>query len=433
MAERPYILLSCGVSIDGYLDNASQQAAAAVQPGRPRPRRRRPGRLRRHPGRRPHGPPGQPAADRPQPGLPRRAGGARACRRRRPRSTVTAGARLDPSARFFTTGHSDKLVYCASDAVPEAPRAARRGRDRGRRRPPVRMARLSEDLHDRGTRRLMVEGGGSIHTQFLTAGLADELHLVVAPFFVGDSRAPPLRRRRPVPVEPGPAREAGRGTPPRRRRAAPLRAVLPVRGRMTRPVPPPARIRTQVSIPLRFGDGFTTTARAFTFEGLVDGGEHLAFRLGTAAAEPSDETPTAGPRAQRVPHRRRVRQRPLRLRPAAARVGRAGLGGRRAACSTCARRVAASGSTPSSTPTPSRTRASTPTRPTSRSGFGADERDYTVAAQMLHALGVRRVALLTNNPDKAAPAEPARHRGDPAACPPACTSGRPTPPTSPPR
>ena len=28
-----------------------------------------------------------------------------------------------------------------------------------------------------------------MHTQFLTEGLADELHLVVAPFFVGDSRA----------------------------------------------------------------------------------------------------------------------------------------------------------------------------------------------------------------------------------------------------
>jgi 5-amino-6-(5-phosphoribosylamino)uracil reductase len=36
----------------------------------------------------------------------------------------------------------------------------------------------------------MVEGGGTIHTQFLAAGLADELHLVVAPFFVGDSQAP---------------------------------------------------------------------------------------------------------------------------------------------------------------------------------------------------------------------------------------------------
>jgi 5-amino-6-(5-phosphoribosylamino)uracil reductase len=29
-----------------------------------------------------------------------------------------------------------------------------------------------------------------MHTQFLTRGLVDELQLVVAPFFVGDSRAP---------------------------------------------------------------------------------------------------------------------------------------------------------------------------------------------------------------------------------------------------
>ncbi|GAA1737025.1 GTP cyclohydrolase II [Luedemannella helvata] len=34
-------------------------------------------------------------------------------------------------------------------------------------------------------------------------------------------------------------------------------------------------------------------------------------------------------------------------------------------------------------------------------GHREDERDYTVAAQMLRALGVDRVALLTNNPDKA--------------------------------
>jgi GTP cyclohydrolase II len=35
-------------------------------------------------------------------------------------------------------------------------------------------------------------------------------------------------------------------------------------------------------------------------------------------------------------------------------------------------------------------------------GYAADARDYTVAAQMLGALGVDRLALLTNNPDKAA-------------------------------
>jgi 5-amino-6-(5-phosphoribosylamino)uracil reductase len=38
--------------------------------------------------------------------------------------------------------------------------------------------------------RLMVEGGGTVHTQFLTADLVDELQLVVAPVFVGDSQAP---------------------------------------------------------------------------------------------------------------------------------------------------------------------------------------------------------------------------------------------------
>jgi 5-amino-6-(5-phosphoribosylamino)uracil reductase len=53
----------------------------------------------------------------------------------------------------------------------------------------VEMERLSEDLHARGVRRLMVEGGGTVLTQFLTSDLADELHLVVAPLFVGDSRA----------------------------------------------------------------------------------------------------------------------------------------------------------------------------------------------------------------------------------------------------
>jgi 5-amino-6-(5-phosphoribosylamino)uracil reductase len=58
--------------------------------------------------------------------------------------------------------------------------------DGGRR---VKMRRLSEDLGERGVRRLMVEGGGKVHTQFLTGDLVDELQLVVAPFFVGDSRA----------------------------------------------------------------------------------------------------------------------------------------------------------------------------------------------------------------------------------------------------
>jgi 5-amino-6-(5-phosphoribosylamino)uracil reductase len=104
--------------------------------------------------------------------------------------TVTARGDLDPHANFFTAGESEKLVYCSTEAV-----SAARGRlgpvatviDAGR--ASRRIGRVGEDLHDRGVRRLMVEGGGTMHTQFLTGGLADELQLVVAPLFVGDSRA----------------------------------------------------------------------------------------------------------------------------------------------------------------------------------------------------------------------------------------------------
>jgi 5-amino-6-(5-phosphoribosylamino)uracil reductase len=103
--------------------------------------------------------------------------------------TVTAAGDLDPEADFFTTGEADKLVYCASSAVP-AVRSRLGGAatvvDGGER---LDMRAVSEDLSARGVNRLMVEGGGSLHTQFLTADLADELQVVVAPFFVGDSRA----------------------------------------------------------------------------------------------------------------------------------------------------------------------------------------------------------------------------------------------------
>jgi 5-amino-6-(5-phosphoribosylamino)uracil reductase len=103
--------------------------------------------------------------------------------------TLTAGGELDPCANFFAAGDTEKIVYCASASVADV-----RGRlgelatvvDGGQ---PVDFHRLAEDLHARGVNRLMVEGGGTMHTQFLTAGLADELHLVVAPFFVGNSNA----------------------------------------------------------------------------------------------------------------------------------------------------------------------------------------------------------------------------------------------------
>jgi 5-amino-6-(5-phosphoribosylamino)uracil reductase len=103
--------------------------------------------------------------------------------------TLTSEGKLDPAAQFFTAGDTDRLVYCGSSAFDDV--VARLGQvatvvDAGQ---PTDLTRIVEDLHGRGVRRLMVEGGQTLHTQFLTAGLADELHLVVAPFFVGDTRA----------------------------------------------------------------------------------------------------------------------------------------------------------------------------------------------------------------------------------------------------
>jgi 5-amino-6-(5-phosphoribosylamino)uracil reductase len=104
--------------------------------------------------------------------------------------TLTRTGNLDPNAQFFTTGDVPKLVYAAGPIVPTLARTLRDTAtviDAG---DPTSLDLILADLHARGVRRLMVEGGGTIHTQFLTAGLADELYLVVAPFFVGDSAAP---------------------------------------------------------------------------------------------------------------------------------------------------------------------------------------------------------------------------------------------------
>jgi 5-amino-6-(5-phosphoribosylamino)uracil reductase len=188
MGKRPYILLSCGMSIDGYLSGATEQrlllsneadfdrvddvraGCDAILVGAMTVRRDNPRLLVRSPVRR----------------------DARAARGLRPsptKVTVTSRAQFDACANFFTTGDAEKIVYCASAGVADARR--RLGTvatvvDGGQ---PVDLYGMTEDLHGRGVRRLMVEGGGTMHTRFLTAGLADELHLVVAPLFVGDSRA----------------------------------------------------------------------------------------------------------------------------------------------------------------------------------------------------------------------------------------------------
>ncbi|MZE54304.1 deaminase, partial [Streptomyces sp. SID5770] len=47
-----------------------------------------------------------------------------------------------------------------------------------------------DELGRRGVKQLMVEGGGTIHTQLMAQNLADEVHLAVAPLLVGQAGAP---------------------------------------------------------------------------------------------------------------------------------------------------------------------------------------------------------------------------------------------------
>jgi 5-amino-6-(5-phosphoribosylamino)uracil reductase len=189
MGDRPYTILSCGVSLDGYLDSAADERLMlsndadfdrvdevrsendAILVGAGTVRRDNPALLVRSEKRR---------KKRVDQGLPETPA----------KVTITATGDLDPSAQFFANGDCEKFVYCASGSVsPARTRLADVATivDGGA---TMTMSAVSQDLHERGVRRLMVEGGGTIHTQFLTEAAADELQLVVAPLFVGDSRAP---------------------------------------------------------------------------------------------------------------------------------------------------------------------------------------------------------------------------------------------------
>jgi 5-amino-6-(5-phosphoribosylamino)uracil reductase len=112
------------------------------------------------------------------------------------RVTLTASGDLDASARFFTAGEGERLIYVPAgeqDRVRDriggvaGAQVIGVGDPLGDR---VDLTAVLADLAARGVRRLMVEGGGSVLAQFLAEGLADEFDLVVAPLFVGDAAAP---------------------------------------------------------------------------------------------------------------------------------------------------------------------------------------------------------------------------------------------------
>ncbi|MFE1249680.1 dihydrofolate reductase family protein [Streptomyces sp. NPDC058766] len=187
---HPYVLLSAAVSLDGYLDDTGPErlllsspadfdrvdevraSVDAILVGAGTIRADNPRLLVNSPERRA----ARTAAGKPAYPL---------------KVTVSGTGDLDPEARFWHTG-GEKVLY-TTDRGADRARALRLAADVVPLGAGLDWRRLLTHLHDvRGVRRLMVEGGGLIHTQLLTQGLADELQLVLAPLFVGDPEAPRL-------------------------------------------------------------------------------------------------------------------------------------------------------------------------------------------------------------------------------------------------
>src|SRR5215469_13296525 len=157
VSQRPYVLLSCAMSVDGYIDDTrpdrllfsndadfdrvdGQRALAdAVLVGATTIRHDNPRLVVRSPARR---------SARQERGLPVSPA----------KVTITGSGNLDPQASFFTAGAAEvcKLVYCASPAV-----------------------RAAQDVLSTAPA-----------TSIIDAALADDSQLLIAPFFFGAPDAP---------------------------------------------------------------------------------------------------------------------------------------------------------------------------------------------------------------------------------------------------
>jgi GTP cyclohydrolase II len=177
-------------------------------------------------------------------------------------------------------------------------------------------------------------------------------------------------------------------------------ALDPARGRTARAVTeaiPKAEIRRRIRIPLRFADGYSTVANVVSFTGLTDAQQHVALELGRPA---SARLPLVRLHSECLTGDVFGSQRcdcGPQLREAVERItGQSGYvlymrqEGRGIGLYDKLDAYAL------------QDRGLDTYDANIALGHQADERDYTSAAQMLHALGVGRIKLLSNNPDKGA-------------------------------
>jgi len=165
--DRPYTVVSCAISVDGCLDDCSPRrlilsgpqdldevdelrasvdailvGAGTIRADNPRLLVRSPDRVA--------------------------ARTARGLTEQPLRVTMTRRGALDAAARFFT-GPGESVVYQGDDLTLEA---------------------VLLSLAQRSIASVLIEGGSAILASALACGLADELRLAVAPFFVGEPLAP---------------------------------------------------------------------------------------------------------------------------------------------------------------------------------------------------------------------------------------------------
>ena len=157
-----YVLLSCAISLDGHLDDSSGERLVLSNAAD----------LDR--------------VDAERAGVDAILVGANTIRRDNPRLSVRSPARRAGREAAGKPVTPLKVVLSTGDLPEDA--AFRADGEHLVTHGPV------DDIVTRlaalGVERLMVEGGGRVLTEFLTTGVADELQLVIAPFFVGDDSAP---------------------------------------------------------------------------------------------------------------------------------------------------------------------------------------------------------------------------------------------------